>query len=218
MVYLWTPLKLNCSSRCLGHLVEQNQGKTASAQATEPNAIVLLEFKTVRTVCLDIVTNMDYQKLFALAKPILEKNDLGAHHTRRVLAIARQTFSIPEELEDLIVASIILHDIGGASIKDQYEKGPGIAAEVLAHMGCDKAFIQQVTAIVGSHHDHPDNPSEPFRILYDSDKLVMFSPEEFPGYDSRPDFDWNRMVDLIYSEKGKRLEKDMLKQRINEKK
>jgi len=161
---------------------------------------------------------MDYEKLFALAKPILEKNDLGAAHTSRVLAIARKNFSIPKELEDLAVASIILHDIGGATVKDQYEKGPGIAASVLEQMGCDKAFIQQVTTIVGTHHDHPENPSEPFRILYDSDKLVMFSPEEFPVYDSRPDFDWNRMVDLIYSEKGKRLARDMLKQRRNENK
>lgn len=161
---------------------------------------------------------MDYEKLFALAKPYLEKNDLGAAHTSRVLAIARKNFAIPKEIEDLTVASIILHDIGGASIKDQYEKGPAIAAEVLKQMGCDEAFIQQVTAIVGTHHDHPDQPSEPFRILYDSDKIVMFSPEEFSGYDSRPEFDWNRMVDLIYSEKGKRLAKDMLKQRRNEKK
>jgi len=161
---------------------------------------------------------MDYEKLFALAKPYLEKNDLGAGHTNRVLAIARKNFSIPPEIENLTVASIILHDIGGASIKDQYEKGPGIAASVLEQMDCDEAFIQQVMAIVGTHHDHPDNPSEPFRILYDSDKIVMFSPEEFPGYDSKPDFDWNRMVDLIYSEKGKPLAREMLAQRRNEKK
>lgn len=161
---------------------------------------------------------MDYEKLFALAKPYLDKNDLGAGHTNRVLAIARKNFSIPKAVEDLTVASIILHDIGGATIKDQYEKGPGIAASVLNQMGCDKAFIQQVTAIVGTHHNHPDKPSEPFRILYDSDKIVMFSPEEFPGYDSRQDFDWNRIVDLIYSEKGKCLARDMLKQRRNEKK
>ena len=218
MVYLGTPLKLNCLSRCSGYRVEQNQGKTASAQATEPNAIVLLEFKTVRIVFLDTVTNMDYQKLFALAKPILEKNDLGAAHTSRVLAIARQTFSIPEELEDLIVAAIILHDIGGASIKDQYEKGPGIAASILQQMNCDKSFIDQVSTIVGTHHDHPDTPTVPFRILYDSDKIVMFSPEEFPDYDSRPGFDWNKIVELLYSEKAKTLTTQMLRKWQNEKK
>src|SRR4030067_2179195 len=100
-----------------------------------------------------------------------KKNDLGAEHTSRVLAIARQNFSIPEEIEDLTVAAIILHDIGGASIKDQYEKGPGIAAPILQQMNCDKSFIDQVSTIVGNHHDHPDNPKVPLRILYDSDKI-----------------------------------------------
>ena len=161
---------------------------------------------------------MDYETLFQLAKPHLEKNDLGAGHTRRVLAIARKNFSIPKEIENLTIASIILHDIGGASIKDQYEKGPTIAKTILNKIGCDDQFIQMVTAIVGSHHDHPDKPSKPFKILYDSDKLVMFSPEEFPIYDSRPDFDWNKIIELIYSENGKHLAKALLRQWRREKK
>jgi len=177
-----------------------------------------LEFKTVRTVCLDTVTRMDYEKLFALARPILEKNDLGAAHTRRVLVIARQNFAIPKELEDLTVAAIILHDIGGASIKDQYEKGPGIATSILQQINCDKSFTDQVSTIVGTHHDHPDKPSVPFRILYDSDKIVMSSPEEIPGYDSRPGFDWNKIMDLLYSEKAKSVAREMLLKRQNEKK
>ena len=148
----------------------------------------------------------------------MDKNDLGAGHTSRVLAIARENFSIPQDIEDLTVASIILHDIGGATIKDQYEKGPVIAASVLEQMDCDEAFIKQVTAIVGTHHDHPEAPSEPFRILYDSDKLVMFSPEEFSVYDSRTNFDWERIVTLIYSERGKRLAREWLVQRRSEKK
>jgi hypothetical protein len=161
---------------------------------------------------------MDYERLFQLAKPSLEQNDLGAGHTSRVLAIARKTFSIPKEIEDLTIASIILHDIGGASIKDQYEKGPTIAKTILNEIGCGDQFIQMVTTIVESHHDHPDKPSEPFKILYDSDKLVMFSPEEFPIYDSRRDFDWKKIIDLIYSEDGKDLAKALLRQRRSEKK
>ena len=160
---------------------------------------------------------MDYEKLFELAKPILKRNDLGAAHTSRVLAIARENFLIPAEFEELTVAAIILHDIGGASIKDQYENGPRIAVSILNQLGCDKAFTETVSAIVGTHHDHPNNPSIPFKILYDSDKIVMFSPEEFPGYDSRPGFDWNKIVDLLYSEKAKSLARKMLRQRRKEK-
>jgi hypothetical protein len=37
---------------------------------------------------------MDHEKLLALAKPFLERNDLGAAHTSRVLAIARKNFAI----------------------------------------------------------------------------------------------------------------------------
>jgi hypothetical protein len=160
---------------------------------------------------------MDFEKLFASAKPILEKNDLGAAHTSRVLGIAQKNFQIPSDQQDLTIATIILHDIGGATIKDQYEKGPAIAAALLRQIGCDEAFIVQVCHIVGTHHDHPDDPSLPFRVLFDSDKLVMFSPEEFPGYNARPSFDWDKIVSLLYSEKAKALAMEMLRQRRTEK-
>jgi hypothetical protein len=94
---------------------------------------------------------VDYEKLFLLAKPYLEKNDLGAAHTSRVLAIARKNFPIPKELQDLTVSAIILHDIGGSSIKEQYEKGPTIAALVLGQIGADAKFVENVCKIVGTH-------------------------------------------------------------------
>jgi hypothetical protein len=157
---------------------------------------------------------LDYEKLVSLAKPYLEKNDLGSAHTSRVLAIAKQNFVIPNELEDLIISSIILHDIGGSSIKEQYEKGPQIAALILGRMeGVDETLIERVCKIVGTHHDHPDEPSVPFRILYDSDKIVMFSPEEFKVYDARISFDWDRVIDLMYSDLAKKLAREMLMQR-----
>ena len=159
---------------------------------------------------------MDVEGLFELARPFLERNDLGVAHTQRVFRIARENFGVPPELEDLTFSSIILHDIGGGSVKDQYEKGPQIAASILKQMGYDKCFIGEVCEIIGTHHDHPDTPSLPFRVLYDSDKLVMFSPEEFPYYNSTADFDWNKIVNLIYSENMRQLAKKMLKQRQNE--
>ena len=157
--------------------------------------------------------NMDIERLFELVKSYLEKNDFGMAHTQRVFDIARENFAVPQELQDLTFVSIILHDIGGSSIKDQYEKGPEIAATILRQFGCAESFIQEVCRIIGAHHDHPDNPSLPFQVLYDSDKLVMFSAEEFPYYNSMAGFDWKKIVDLIYSEHAKRLAKDLLKQR-----
>ncbi len=84
-------------------------------------------------------------------------------------------------------------------------------------MSCGEDFIEEVCKIVGTHHDHPENPSTPFKILYDSDKIVMFSPEEFPIYNERPNFDWNKIIELIYSEKGKDTARLMLANQTNEK-
>jgi hypothetical protein len=41
----------------------------------------------------------------------------------------------------------------------------------------------------------------------------MFSPEEFPYYNSQAGFDWEKIVDLIYSEHAKHLAEELLKQR-----
>lgn len=156
-------------------------------------------------------------KLFRLAAPILEKNDFGVSHTQRILDIAKEHFPVKPELQDLTYASIILHDIGGCTIKDQYEKGPQIAAQLLKQLECSDNFIKQVCEIIATHHDHPDLPSEPFRTLYDADKLVMFTPQEYSYYDAHEGFDWNRIVDLIYSKKGQELARIWLEQRKKKK-
>jgi len=159
---------------------------------------------------------MDYEKVFESAKPYLNRNDFGIPHTRRVFVIAKKNFNIPQNLKELIFCSIIMHDIGGSTITKQYEDGPKIAKLVLRKMEYDESFVQKVCEIVITHHDHPEQPSEAFKILYDSDKLVMFSPEEFPHYNSKPNFNWDQIIELIYSENARDLAKKLLKQRRNE--
>ena len=156
--------------------------------------------------------------MFELATPYLEKNDFGVAHTLRVLNIAKQNFEVKPKLQELTFVSIVLHDIGGSSIKEQYEKGPQIATVLLKKFKCSDNFIKQVCEIISSHHEHLEPPSEPFRILYDSDKIVMFSKEEYPHYNSRKDFDWNKIVALIYSKRGKQLAEEMLAQRRKDQK
>ncbi len=156
---------------------------------------------------------MNQKKLFELAKPFLEKNDFGLEHTKRVYNIVTTYFTIPENIRDLTYSSIILHDIGGSRINDQYQKGPKIAKKLLEQLNCQQAFIREVCEIIKTHHNHPNNPTLSFQILYDSDKLVMFSQEEFPHYNSTPDFDWNHIFTLIYSDKIKKLAKEFLKKR-----
>jgi hypothetical protein len=156
---------------------------------------------------------VDINRLFELATPVLEKNNFGVSHTKRVFEIAKRNFPVKPGFEELTYTAIILHDIGGCTIKDQYEKGPPIAAALLKQLGCTDVFIEQVCSIISTHHDHPDAPSEPFKTLYDADKLVMFSPEEYPIYDGREGFDWDEIVNLIYTQKGKDLACKALKQR-----
>jgi len=160
---------------------------------------------------------MDYEKVFGLAEPYLKKNDFGMPRTRRVFDIAKKNFEIPQNLEELVFCSRILHDIGGSTIKKQYENGTKIAASILQKLGYDKSFVDEVCEIVRTHHDHPDKPSLVFMILYDSDKLVMFSSEEFSHYNSKPDFDRNQIVGLIYQEHARDLAKKLLQQRRTEK-
>ena len=146
----------------------------------------------------------------------MEKNDFGIAHTKRVFDIAKQNFPVKPELQELTYTAIIFHDIGGSTIKDQYEKGPQIAMSILKKLNCTEYFIKQVCEIISSHHDHPDSPSLPFKTLYDSDKIVMFSPEEYPTYNSQEGFDWDKIVNLIYSKKGQVIAKKQLAQRRKE--
>ena len=156
---------------------------------------------------------MVLEKLFEVATSYLEKNDFGVAHTRRVLEIARAHFDIPKDIEELTLASIVLHDIGGSTVKEQYEKGPNIAKGLLFQLGYGSDFIQEVCEMIRTHHEHPKNPSLSFKILYDSDKLVMFSPEEYPLYNSRLSFNWDEVITLIYHEHIKNLARGALQER-----
>ena len=158
----------------------------------------------------------DYEIVFSLAEPYLKKNDFGMPHTRRVFEIAKENFEIPKDIQELVYCSIIMHDIGGSTIEKQYKNGPEIAATILTKLGYSEDFVNQVCEFVRTHHDHPDSPPLAFKILYDSDKLVMFSPEEYPHYVSHPKFDWNEIIDLIYHPPAKELAKRLLQQRRNE--
>jgi len=148
----------------------------------------------------------------------LEKNDFGVAHTKRVFDIAKQNFPIKPELQELTFTAIIFHDIGGSTIKEQYEKGPQIATSILEKLCCPNSFIRKVCDLISTHHEHPDNPSEPFKALYDSDKLVMFSPQEYTYYNSLEGFDWGKIINLIYSKQGKELAEKSLAQRRKEQK
>ena len=152
------------------------------------------------------------EKLLLLATPYLEKNDLGVGHTKRVLEIARKRLKIPLEMEELAVASIILHDVGGGTIKDQYEKGPEIAAVLLKQLNYPNEFAENACEIIRTHHERLDNPPLAFQILYDADQLVRFSEEEFPYYESTGT-NWNAVIERMYFSESKVWAMELLRER-----
>ncbi len=159
---------------------------------------------------------MKYEMLLELAKPYLEKNDLGVAHTIRVLDIAKKyydKYDLDESWKDLVLSLIVLHDIGGSSIEEQYLEGPKIARKLLEKLDYHPFDIKLICSCIERHHERLDNPHDIFRILFDSDHLVMFSEEEFPCYNSKPNFDWESIINSFYNTNIKEIAKQIAKMR-----
>jgi len=162
---------------------------------------------------------MKYKELLELAKPYLEKNTLGVKHTLRVLEIANKNYdkySLDESWRDVVFSLIVLHDIGGKGVKEQYENGPKIAKELLEKLGYHKFDIKLICAFIARHHERLDDPHDIFKILYDADHLVMLSKEEFKVYNSRAGFEWENIIDNFYNNGLKETAKKLLERRRNE--
>ncbi len=152
------------------------------------------------------------KRLFQLVTPYLEKNDFGVGHTKRVLAMAQQ-LSIPMTDEELVFTTIIVHDIGGPSIKEQYEQGPHIAQKLLTSLEYDENIIEDICNILRTHHDRPKTPSKPFMIVYDADQLVKFSKEEFKMYHGL-NTNWNDIINNLYHTRSKELANKLLRKAL----
>ena len=157
---------------------------------------------------------MDTDKLFELATPYLGKKrfrsrayQAGFRNCKTKLSSQTRTRRTNLHPGCYLRSFFILFFYGAsADVMENY-------GSILKKLGCSGSFIRQVCEIISTHHEHPDNPSEPFKTLYDSDKIVMFSPQEYPYYNAQEGFDWNKIVNLIYSAEGKELAKKSLAQR-----
>lgn len=158
---------------------------------------------------------MRFEKLFELERPYLENNDFGVAHTERVFNIAKKNFKISDEIKEEVYALIILHDIGGSSIDEQYDRGPLIASELMNQVGYADSIIVNICKMIKQHHEKLDDASESFKILYDSDQIVKFSKEEFQYYSSK-NIDWDSLVESMYFDNSKILARRMLSSRITE--
>ena len=161
---------------------------------------------------------MKYKKLLGLAKPYLEKNDFGVAHTLRVLEIAKRSYGkydLDETWKDIVFSLIVLHDIGGSEIKDQYKKGPIIAKRLLEKLGYAQFDIKLICRFIATHHERLEEPNEIFKILFDSDQLVKFSKEEFNHYNSKSNFNWQSVINSFYNADLKETAREFLEERQN---
>lgn len=162
---------------------------------------------------------MKYQKLLELAEPHLQKNDLGVSHTLRVLEIAKKNYNkydLDQSWKDIVFSLIMLHDIGGSKIEDQYKKGPIIAKGLLEKLGYYQFDIKLICGFIARHHERLQDPHEIFKILFDSDQLVKFSKEEFKHYNSISNFNWSDTINSFYHPDAKETAKTLLEKRERE--
>ena len=162
---------------------------------------------------------MRYEKLIEFAKPYLEKNTLGVEHTLRVLEIAKKNYDkydLDESWKDIVFSLIVLHDIGGKGVKEQYEKGPKIAKELLERLGYHQFDIKLISSFIARHHERLEDPHDIFKILYDADHLVMLSKEEFKVYNSRAGFEWENVINGFYNAGLKEQARKLLIERSGE--
>jgi hypothetical protein len=136
-----------------------------------------------------------YKDIFERAAPYLDtrKNDI---HTQIAYELARRLLAFyPDADEDIVLPSIILHDVGwkmvpedkqleafGPNMKDTESRrvheveGVRIAKEILVSLNFDSEKIQEILNIIDGHDSRKEAISLNDKLVKDADKLWRFSP------------------------------------------
>jgi hypothetical protein len=115
--------------------------------------------------------------------------------------------------EELVFTTIIVHDIGGPSIKELYELGPHLARKLLTTLEYNENIIENICNILRTHHERPETPSKLFMIVYDADQLVKFSKEEFKLYHML-NTNWNEIIINLNHTHSKELANKLLRKAL----
>ncbi|MEA5113231.1 MAG: HD domain-containing protein [Geobacteraceae bacterium] len=107
-------------------------------------------------------------------------------HALRVTGYAGEILLHEPGDSELVLATALLHDIGireaerkyGSSAGDLQEReGPPVARKILEELGYGEDFVQEVCAIIASHHSRGEVDSDNFRVIWDADWLVNLVDE-----------------------------------------
>jgi hypothetical protein len=107
-------------------------------------------------------------------------------HALRVAGYAEEILRHEPGSRELILATALLHDIGIHEAERKYGstagnlqeiEGPPIAREILASLGYDRVFVDEVCDIIAVHHSPGEVETDNFRIIWDADWLVNVGDE-----------------------------------------
>ena len=108
-------------------------------------------------------------------------------HARRVYVSARAILESDEgACASIVLPSAILHDIGIPEALRKYGsaaglfqeiEGPPIARRILEDSGYSKEAVEEICAIIGSHHSPSELKTSNSRVLNDADWLVNITEE-----------------------------------------
>ena len=88
---------------------------------------------------------------------------------------------LEERTQAVLETAAVVHDIGikpslekyGSSAGNyQEQEGPAPAAQMLAGLGLDQAFVDRVCYLVGHHHTYTNIDGMDYQILIEADFLV----------------------------------------------
>lgn len=107
-------------------------------------------------------------------------------HALRVTGFAGEILKIERGDRLVVVAAALLHDIGIREAERKYgssagnlqeQEGPPVAREILAGLGLPEGVIDEVCAIISSHHSPGEVDTDNFRVVWDADWLVNLGDE-----------------------------------------
>lgn len=107
-------------------------------------------------------------------------------HALRVAGFAEEILAHEPGDREVVMAAAFLHDIGIREAERKYgssagnlqeQEGPPVAREILTSLGFSEPLIDEVCAIIASHHSPGEVDTDNFRVIWDADWLVNIPDE-----------------------------------------
>jgi hypothetical protein len=121
------------------------------------------------------------EKLMLQMRLVYGTDGKRIYHAEKVTRYAEQLLEKEGGDRNVVLAAAILHDIGIPACEKKYgsaggqlqeKEGPPVARKIMDKLGIKPEVIDEVCAIIGSHHSPGEVNTKNFHIIWDSDWLV----------------------------------------------